>query len=226
MIDYWQEHGFGLWAVEDKESGRLIGRCVTSVSLYMLSINTQHSDQLGTDERNEAIKRALRLGLPHSYRQLAALFNCSETHVMHLSHLVEVEDHYKGYLASEGLPQNERDLRQQRLAEMSDSTLLKVREAPLDGGVLPDRPLCQPRPSSRLRVKNSSTRRLWRAAGVSRRAARATPATPARTRASHSALVIPLPLRHQRGGPLPAPVARRGPEAARSGAGAPRTRLL
>ena len=27
MIDHWQEHGFGLWAVEDKESGRLIGRC-------------------------------------------------------------------------------------------------------------------------------------------------------------------------------------------------------
>jgi ribosomal-protein-alanine N-acetyltransferase len=27
MIAYWQEHGFGLWAVEDKESGRLIGRC-------------------------------------------------------------------------------------------------------------------------------------------------------------------------------------------------------
>jgi hypothetical protein len=70
----------------------------------MLSINTQHGYQLGTDERNEAIKRALRLGLPHSYRQLAALFNCSETHVMHLSHLVEVEDYYKGYLASEGLP--------------------------------------------------------------------------------------------------------------------------
>jgi RimJ/RimL family protein N-acetyltransferase len=29
MIGYWQEHGFGLWAVEEKESGesRLIGRC-------------------------------------------------------------------------------------------------------------------------------------------------------------------------------------------------------
>ena len=27
MMDYWQQHGFGLWAVEDKESGRLIGRC-------------------------------------------------------------------------------------------------------------------------------------------------------------------------------------------------------
>jgi RimJ/RimL family protein N-acetyltransferase len=24
MMDYWQEHGFGLWAAEDKESGRLI----------------------------------------------------------------------------------------------------------------------------------------------------------------------------------------------------------
>jgi hypothetical protein len=26
MMDYWQEHGLCLWAVEDNESGRLIGR--------------------------------------------------------------------------------------------------------------------------------------------------------------------------------------------------------
>lgn len=26
FADHWQEHGFGLWAVEERESGRLIGR--------------------------------------------------------------------------------------------------------------------------------------------------------------------------------------------------------
>ena len=26
MINYWREHDFGLWAVEEKESGRLVGR--------------------------------------------------------------------------------------------------------------------------------------------------------------------------------------------------------
>src|SRR4029077_7242514 len=26
FVDHWQEHGFGLWAVEEREGGRLIGR--------------------------------------------------------------------------------------------------------------------------------------------------------------------------------------------------------
>jgi hypothetical protein len=65
-----------------------------------------------------------------SYRQLAAQFNCSHTHVMHLTRLVEVEDAYKSYLADLGLSQHERDVRLARVAELSDKTLLKVFEAP------------------------------------------------------------------------------------------------